>query len=106
MRIACLIFPMIAVLLFMTSVSLTPVQAQAGQLQINKAIYGKNGKGVDVTRHLRSQVQNNRLDIKVNNNNMGGDPNVGSDKTVKVEYTYRGRSSQKVVKEGDRLQLP
>jgi len=48
----------------------------------------------------------NSLDVKVNNKNMGGDPNVGADKKLKVEYTYQGRTSTKVVKEGDRLQLP
>ena len=37
---------------------------------------------------------------------MGGDPNVGADKNVKVEYTYQGRTMTKVVKEGDHLQLP
>ena len=41
MRIACLIFPMIAVLLFMTSVSLTPVQAQAGSSRSTKRFTAK-----------------------------------------------------------------
>ena len=106
MRIARLVFPMIALLLFTATVSMVPAQAQGRQLHINKAIYGKNGQGIDVTNHLRSLIQNNTLDVKVNNKNMGGDPNVGADKSVKVEYTYQGRTSTKVVKEGDRLQLP
>jgi len=37
---------------------------------------------------------------------MGGDPNTGADKSVKVEYTYQGHTSTRVVKEGDRLRLP
>jgi DnaJ-like protein len=106
MRIARLAFPMIALLLFTTTVSMVPAQAQGRQLHINKAIYGKNGQGIDVTNNLRSQIQNNTLNVKVNNKNMGADPNVGADKSVKVEYTYQGRTSTKVVKEGDRLQLP
>jgi DnaJ-like protein len=61
---------------------------------------------IEVTNNLRSQIQNNTLNVKVNNKNMGADPNVGADKSVKVEYTYQGRTSTKVVKEGDRLQLP
>ena len=55
----------------------TPAQAQGRQLHINKAIYGKNGQGIDVTNNLRSQIQNNTLNVKVNNKNMGADPNVG-----------------------------
>ena len=106
MRIPRLVFPMIALLLFTTTVSMVPVQAQGRQLHINKAIYGKNGQGIDVTNNLRSQIQNNTLNVKVNNKNMGADPNVGADKNLKVEYTYQGRTSTKVVKEGDRLQLP
>ena len=61
---------------------------------------------MDVTNHLRSLIQNNSLDVKVNNKNMGGDPNTGADKSVKVEYTYQGHTSTRVVKEGDRLKLP
>ncbi len=106
MRIARLVFPMIALLIFTTIVSIVPAQAQGRQLHINKAIYGKNGQGVDVTNHLRSQIQNNSLDVKVNNKNMGADPNVGADKNLKVEYTYQGHTSTRMVKEGDRLKLP
>lgn len=51
-------------------------------------------------------IHNDTLDVKVDNKNMGDDPNVGADKFVKVEYTYRGRTETKVVKEGDRLRLP
>jgi hypothetical protein len=51
-------------------------------------------------------IQNNTLDVKVNNDNMGGDPSVGADRSAKVEYTYRGQHLTKVVQEGTRLQLP
>lgn len=51
-------------------------------------------------------VVNNTISVKVNNDNMGGDPNKGADKTLKVDYTYRGQRQQVVVKEGDRLKLP
>jgi hypothetical protein len=49
---------------------------------------------------------NNTLDVKVTNVTMGGDPNKGAEKTLKVDYTYRGQRQQVVVKEGDRLKLP
>jgi len=106
MKAARLVLTVLALLLLTASVIQIPAQAQGRQLHINNAIYGHNGQGVNVTNHLRSLIQNNTLDVKVNNKNMGGDPNVGADKSVKVEYTYQGRTSTKVVKEGDRLQLP
>lgn len=106
MRIARSIFVTLALLFVITSVAQIPLQAQGRQLHINKAIYGHNGQGMDVTNTLRSKIENNTLNVKVNNKNMGGDPNTGADKSVKVEYTYQGRTSTKVVKEGDRLQLP
>jgi len=93
-------------MLLTTSVIEVPAQAQGRTLHINNAIYGKNGRGMNVTNKLRSMIQNNTLNIKVNNSNMGGDPNVGADKYLVVKYTYQGRSMSKVVKEGDRLQLP
>jgi DnaJ-like protein len=96
----------LTLLLLTASVIQIPAQAQGRQLHINNAIYGKNGKGMNVTNTLRGMIQNNTLDVKVNNKNLGGDPNVGADKNVKVEYTYQGRTMTKVVKEGDRLQLP
>jgi DnaJ-like protein C11, C-terminal len=97
----------LALLVLTASVIQIPAQAQIRQqLKINNAIYGHNGKGMNVTNLLRSMVQNNTLDVKVNNKNMGGDPNVGADKSLKVEYTYQGRTMTKVAKEGDRLQLP
>ncbi len=106
MKSARSVFVALALLALMVSVIQIPAQAQGRQLRINNAIYGKNGRGMNVTNKLRSMIQNNTLDVKVNNNNMGGDPNVGADKNLKVEYTYQGHTMTKVVKEGDRLRLP
>ncbi len=106
MRFARRISPIFVLLLFASSLPTTVAQAQVGKLEITKAVYGKNGQGKDVTRRLRNMIKNNTLNVKVNNDNMGGDPNVGADKSVKVDYTYRGQALHKVVKEGDRLKLP
>jgi hypothetical protein len=105
MRTPRLAFAVLALLL-VASVVPVPSHGQVRLLHINNAIYGKNGRGMNVTNKLRSMIQNNTLNIKVNNANMGGDPNVGADKYLAVKYTYQGRSMSKVVKEGDRLQLP
>ena len=106
MRKARLVLTILALLLLSTSVVQISAQAQGHMLRINNAIYGKDGRGMNVTNKLRSMIQNNTLNIKVNNGNMGGDPNVGADKYLAVKYTYQGRTMSKVVKEGDRLQLP
>jgi len=106
MRIARLACLLIGPLLVMTSVSPRLGYAQNQGLQINGAIYGQEGKGKDVTKRVQAMVQNGTVDVKVTNITMGGDPNKGTDKTLKVVYTYRGRRLNKVVKEGDRLQLP
>jgi len=106
MRIVRLVFPVFALLLVAALVSITLVHAQIGTLQINKAVYGKAGAGNDVTQRLQRMIHNNTLDVKVTNISMGGDPNKGADKSLKVDYTYRGQRKQVVVKEGDRLKLP
>jgi len=106
MRIARLVFPVFALLVVTMLLLNTLVPAQIGTLQINKAFYGKAGAGNDVTRRLQGMIKNNTLDIKVTNITMGGDPNKGTDKTLKVDYTFRGKRLQVVVNEGDRLKLP
>jgi hypothetical protein len=106
MRILRLLFPVSALFLVMALVSSTLVQAQTGKLEIIKAVYGKAGMGNDVTQRLQKMIKNNTLNVKVTNIAMGGDPNKGADKTLKVDYTYRGQRKQVVVNEGDRLTLP
>jgi hypothetical protein len=106
MRIVRLVFPVFALLLLTALVSTRLVYAQMGTLQINKAVYGKAGAGNDVTERLQRMIKNNTLDVKVANITMGGDPNKGADKTLKVDYAYRGQRKQVVVNEGDRLRLP
>ncbi len=106
MRIARLVFRVFALLLVTTVISSTLALAQNGPLRINKAVYGKSGAGKDVTLRLKAMVTNGTLDVKVTNDNMGGDPNKGADKSLKVDYSYRGQRRQAVVKEGDRLRLP
>jgi hypothetical protein len=105
MRTVRLVFP-VSALSLVVLLSTTLVHAQVGALQINKAVYGKAGAGNDVTRRLQGMIKNNTLDIKVTNITMGGDPNKGADKSLKVDYTFRGKRLQVVVQEGDRLKLP
>jgi hypothetical protein len=76
------------------------------RLQISRAIYGYNGKGDDVTNRIRSQIRNDRVDMEINNDTMGGDPNHGEKKNLKVVYTYGGKQRTKFVNEHDRLRIP
>lgn len=63
-------------------------------------------RGRDVTSRLQSMVRNNRLDITVNNQTMGGDPAPGQSKQLYIAYQYRGRSNSTTVGENGRLNLP
>jgi len=76
------------------------------RLHVERAIYGRNGRGDDVTLRVRSQIRDNRIDMQVNNDTMGGDPNHGTPKELKVVYDYGGKKFTKVVREGDRLRIP
>jgi membrane-bound inhibitor of C-type lysozyme len=75
-------------------------------LHINRATYGSGYRTSDVTSRLNSQIQNNQLNLQVNNDSMGGDPDPGQTKTLTVQYALNGRTSQVVVNEGDTLRLP
>ena len=96
--------------LLIALVAIAPLQAQVvvnpGRLKINNAIYGRNGQGANVTNRVRSMIHNNSLDFKVNNSNLGGDPNVGADKFLRISYTYQGQTRTASFKEGERCRLP
>jgi hypothetical protein len=77
------------------------------RLQVQRAIYGYNGKGNDVTNRVRSQIRNNQINMEVTNDTMGGDPNHGNKKNLKVMYTYgNNKSHTKYVNEKDWLRIP
>ena len=78
-------------------------------LRIVQANYGAtNGRNSrNVTQRLQGMIRNNnRLDITVNNQSMGGDPAVGQSKQLYVVYEYRGRRNTQTVPEGGRLTIP
>ena len=103
-RIVTLLCMVCVVLMNASTYAQLPRQGQA--LHINRAIYGREGKGKDVTQRLRAMVRDNRLDLEVNNDTMGGDPNEHTKKTLKVDYTYMGRRQSKTVDENDHLRIP
>ncbi|HXY48311.1 MAG TPA: hypothetical protein VEI01_02590 [Terriglobales bacterium] len=83
-----------------------PVNNSNLRLQIDRAIYGYNGKGNDVTNRVRDQIRNNRVEMQVTNDTMGGDPNHGQKKNLKVVYNYGNKRYTKFVNEKDWLRIP
>ena len=67
--------------LFTNAATYAQLPRQGRVLHINRAIYGREGKGKDITGRLRAMVRDNRLDVEVNNDTMGGDPNEHTKKT-------------------------
>ena len=83
-----------------------PVNTSSFRLGIDRAIYGYNGKGNDVTQRVRDKIRNNRVEMQVTNDTMGGDPNHGQKKNLKVVYTYGNKHYTKFVNEKDWLRIP
>lgn len=75
-------------------------------LEITRAVYGVGGRSMDVTDRLRSRVVNDRIDVKVGNGEMGGDPAPGRPKVLMVWYSTGRGERQARISEGDRLRLP
>jgi hypothetical protein len=75
-------------------------------LRIVRAYYGVQGRTVNVTELLRSQVRGGGLSFVVTNSALGGDPAVGYDKVLIVVYRYQGTETATAVREGNTLTLP
>ena len=75
-------------------------------LRIIAATYGSSKKTSDVTKLLDSKIQNNALQVQADNQTMGGDPDVGADKTLRVIYEINGLRYQVVINEDKPLRIP
>ena len=64
------------------------------------------GGGKDVTPRLQSMVRNDRLNVNVTNQTMGGDPAVGRTKKLVVVYQFQSRTNNVTIPEGGRLSIP
>jgi hypothetical protein len=81
-------------------------QGNAPRLQILSASYGAQDRFVDVRQLLQSRVQNDRLDLKVTNASMGGDPLRDASKTLRINYQWAGRTYEIVARENQRVSIP
>ena len=75
-------------------------------LQILSADYGAQGRRNNVTDLLARAVQGDRLNLRITNQSMGGDPYPGPDKELYVRYSYQGQTYETYVREGATLSLP
>lgn len=68
--------------------------------QVMKAEWGSGNRWMDVTYQVRILLSGNGM-VKVNNQNMGGDPAVGADKTLRIQArNYQGQHRNFSFKEG------
>ena len=78
---------------------------ERGELVIESAYYGVEGRIVDVTRELASRVTGGRLTTRAGNE-LYGDPAPGVAKSLTVTYVWNGERRTRTVGEGETLTLP
>jgi hypothetical protein len=71
--------------------------------QVMKATWGSGNRWMDVTYQVRMLFSGNGM-VKVNNQNMGGDPAVGADKTLHIEArNFEGQQKHFRFEEGSSI---
>jgi hypothetical protein len=75
-------------------------------LHILRAYYGAEGQFMNVTDVLRRRIDDGRLYLRVDNENLGGDPLPGVHKWLRILYIYDGERRNIVVDEKTDLRLP
>jgi|GEM_PF-1907632 len=74
-------------------------------LEIIKATYETSKKNIDITVQLRALIANNELTV-IASNEIGGDPDPGTPKTLKIKYEFKGDTKEKIFNEGQVIKLP
>jgi hypothetical protein len=75
-------------------------------LVIHGATYGAGDQTRDVAQILRSKMSGGSLNLRVCNENLGGDPIKGVVKTLTVDYSYAGERRTKAIPELEMLSVP
>jgi len=71
--------------------------------QVMKAEWGSGNRWMDVTYQVRILLSGNGM-VRVNNQNMGGDPAVGADKTLRIQArNFQGQHRSFTFKEGSSI---
>ncbi len=76
------------------------------KLHVQSASYGAGSTTSDVTKLLNSKIVAGRLEILVNNDNLGGDPAPKIAKELRLQYSYDGQVHSRVIPENQNLSLP
>jgi hypothetical protein len=74
-------------------------------LEIGKAQYWTAKEGIDVTEELKKMIVDNKLET-IASNDIKGDPDVGTVKTLSIEYKCNGVTLRKDFTEGERVVIP
>jgi vacuolar-type H+-ATPase subunit E/Vma4/outer membrane lipoprotein SlyB len=70
--------------------------------EVLRADYGSGNRWVDVTERVRSLIQNDGLNFRVNSNTLGVDPRPGQSRTLRLQLRdATGRNKQKLYQEND-----
>jgi hypothetical protein len=73
---------------------------------IYSATYGAQGRTLDATRAVTARLNNNRLELPITGDTLGGDPAPGVVKTLTVDYELNGRRRTATAQDGETLRLP
>jgi hypothetical protein len=71
-----------------------------------KATYGAGQTQRDVKELVKSKLQNQRLDFRAHNGELGGDPAFGHVKAFYIKYVAGGRIKERSFREGEQVSLP
>ncbi len=101
----------IAVLAFKAPVEADRVSStavSAGKLEIKRAVYeAKNdGGSANVTAKIIALLKSGQKSVVVGNDELGGDPDFGQIKQLRVEFTLDGKPGTLAVDEGNTLIFP
>ncbi len=80
---------------------------QQNDLEIHYAKYGSDAQKRDVIDYIDEQISSNdRLNLLVNNDNLGGDHYSGKPKQLHIIYTFNGVLYEEKLDEGEMLIIP
>ena len=80
---------------------------ESGNLKILYAYYGIDKNWLDVKNILGNlkNIRNNNLNISINNELFGKDPNFGFKKILKIKYKIQGKEYSKIINEDEILNI-
>ena len=75
---------------------------QQTTIEILNAIYGTENNSFDITNEIRKYIKNNRLEVSISDE-IGGDPEPGSVKTLDIYYKIGAKQFNRKVRQGTML---